>query len=99
MQSLLLATTLLTFLTLVAGWKMTANYNDGVTSKFHGHINSGCTEFKKTDAKITSVNFNDSMFASKFVLYRDSNCQNESYKGEKGGNNVPNQVYRSYKVY
>ncbi|RPB00608.1 hypothetical protein L873DRAFT_1646962, partial [Choiromyces venosus 120613-1] len=82
-----------------AGWHMTINYSDGVQTKEHGHANSGCKTFKKTDAKITSVEFDSSLLTDTFVLYRDGDCQRESYKGKKGNNNVPNNVYRSYKVY
>lgn len=82
-----------------AGWHMEVNYADGVTTKLHGHTNSGCTKFKKTNADINSVYFDTSLFADTFVLYSDQNCKSEVYKGKKGNNNVPNDIYESYKVY
>lgn len=82
-----------------AGWHMEVNYADGVTTKLHGHTNSGCTKFKKTSADINSVYFDTSLLADTFVLYSDQNCKSEVYKGKKGNNNVPNDIYESYKVY
>ncbi|KAL0638748.1 hypothetical protein Q9L58_002172 [Maublancomyces gigas] len=82
-----------------AGWHMDINYADGVTTKIHGHTNSGCTKFKKTNTDINSVYFDTSLLADTFVLYSDENCKSEVYKGKKGNNNVPNDVYGSYKVY
>ncbi|KAF8462144.1 hypothetical protein BDZ91DRAFT_828709 [Kalaharituber pfeilii] len=96
---LTLLLTLLTLLSLASAWKMDVNYSDGTQLHKHGHHNSHCKRFNKTDAAITSVVFEGSLLADTFVLYNDGHCRDESYKGKKGNNNVPNHVYRSYKVY
>lgn len=81
------------------GWKLDISYDDGTQLEENGHINSHCTKFKKTDAGINNVYFHDSTLADTFELFNDEKCKNLVYKGKEGSNNVPDEIYGSYKVY
>lgn len=81
------------------GWKMNVSYDDGTQIEEHGHHNSHCTKFKKTNAGINNVYFKESTLADTFELFSDGHCKNLVYKGHKGSNNVPDQLYLAYKVY
>ncbi|TGZ83770.1 hypothetical protein EX30DRAFT_369095 [Ascodesmis nigricans] len=95
----LLTTLLVTLAASTAAWKMDVSYDDGTKLQFHGHHNSHCKKFKKQSAGITSVYFENSLSADTFELYADQRCKELVYKGGKGVNPVPNQIYGSYKVY
>lgn len=82
-----------------AEWHMNVAYSDGTNQKFDGHTNSGCKPFKKTNADVTGVLFDSSLLADTFELFTDSDCQSLGYTGHKGNNNIPNDLYGSYKVY
>ena len=90
---------LLLFTTLTSAWRLRLNFADGAQLPIHGHVNSGCTRLKKTDAPVTAAYFEGSTFADTFVLYRDDRCKQEGFRAKKGFSNVPNKTYRSYKVY
>ncbi|KAF8416409.1 hypothetical protein EV426DRAFT_703800 [Tirmania nivea] len=94
-----LLTILFLLLELSSAWRLQVNYADGVQIKRHGHHNSHCRKFKKTDAPITSAYFEPSLTADTFVLYHDTKCREEGYKGRKGNNAIPVTQYLSYKVY
>ncbi|KAF8439665.1 hypothetical protein BGX38DRAFT_1207139, partial [Terfezia claveryi] len=92
----LLLTTLLLLIEFTSAWRLLVNYSDGVQVKRHGHHNSHCRRFQKTDAPITSAYFEKSLSADTFVLYHDAKCKEEGYKGHKGNNPVPVTKYLSY---
>lgn len=94
-----LLTSVLVFVPVISAWDLYINYADGVVTPINGHTNSHCQRFKKTDSDIESVTFKSGVFADTFVLYRDSRCRSEGYRGRKGNNNVPDEIYLSYKVY
>jgi hypothetical protein len=97
------STVLLTLAALVAtasaGWKMDVSYDDNTKLSFDGHVNSGCTKFKKTGAGIDNVYFKKSTFADTFELFNDDKCKDLGFQGHDGSNPVPDAVYGSYKVY
>ncbi|KAA8911009.1 hypothetical protein FN846DRAFT_888041 [Sphaerosporella brunnea] len=84
---------------LTAAWDIEVAYSDNTRLKFHGHTNSHCTKFKKTDADITSVYFKGSTFADTWELFADDKCKHLVAKGKHGLSSVPVRKYGSYKVF
>lgn len=90
---------LLAAASISAAWKMDVSYDDNTKITLDGHTNSHCKKFKKTSTGIDNVYFKDSTFADTFELFGDEHCKDLIFKGKKGSNPVPDQVYGSYKVY
>jgi hypothetical protein len=84
---------------IASAWKMEVSYDDNTKMTFDGHTNSHCTKFKKHGAGIDNVYFKESTFADTFELFSDNHCKELVFKGKKGSNPVPDELYGSYKVY